>query len=179
MGKPRRHHFLPQFYLRNFSNNIDQLWEFDRLLNKYTQKTSKGTAWLPHYYRYKDKEGKLHTDIEDFFGDIETKTKPIIDKIIKKKPITEGEKLMLSYFISFQRVRVPDFEKAANELVEKFVKKMQKFKFDSVERTEQILKKIKEQDSEKKVSAEEMYKFVQDEEYNVEVPREHSIRQML
>src|ERR1700722_2360769 len=105
---PKRHPFLPQFYLSYFTDSKNLLWEFDRETKEYTQKGPRGSGWAKHYYRYKGKDGKMHTDIESgLFNHIETGAKPGIDKIDAGQPISEEEMGMVSLFAAFQHTRVP------------------------------------------------------------------------
>ncbi len=179
---PRRHHYLPQFYLRYFTDDNNQLWEFDRVEKKYTQKTPKGTAWAPHYYRYKGKDGNLHTDIEDeFFQTIEDKSKPIIDKIIRKEDISLEEKAVLASFVAFQHTRVPDFEKKMNELSEKMVKEINKRMYSSVEDTKERIMNmdntIDEAIAEKE--AKNILELIKNDSLKVVIPKERSIKSMM
>jgi len=49
MSKPKRHHYLPQFYLDKFSRS-GSLYIFDRELNEYREQTPTNTAVKSHYY---------------------------------------------------------------------------------------------------------------------------------
>ena len=180
MSEPKRHHYLPQFYLNRFTDNKGLLWVFDRDTKEYRQQSSKNTMLQCHYYTFRDKDGKKHTEIEKFFSIIEGRTKPIIEKVDDKQKITAEEKEILATFISFQKTRVPDFEKKTNEAHEKMIKKMNQLMFSSKKRVESQFKKY-ERDTGKKInmSSEEFMNFVQNDKYYIKFPREHSIKLML
>ncbi len=182
MNTPKRHHFLPQFYLRYFTDSKNFLWEFDRETKLYDQKSPYGSAWKKHYYRYKGKDGKMHTDIESgLFNHIETGAKPVIDKIDARKPITEEEMGMVSLFVAFQHTRVPDFEKLSNATSEAMIKALTKRRFSSVEKTKKIIEELNKAgvDVDNEVSPEEVYDFVQEEDYTVTMQHENYISTML
>jgi len=181
MNSPKRHHYLPRFYQEYFTNPDGFLWEFDRVKRIYQQKTPHGTGWQKNYYRYKGKDGKYYKDIEtDLFQGIENESKPVIDKINNQQLISCEEKNILATFIAFQKTRVPEFQKLTEEIFEVGYKTINQINFDSINKTKEILDdpelKIINED---RVSAEEMYNFVQKGGYGVHVPREYSIKTML
>ena len=157
------------------------MWEFDREKKVFSQKSPRGSGWQSHYYRYKGKDGKYHTNIEDFFKIIESKTKPIVDKINNKTLINEDEKIILATFISFQYTRVPDFQKKMDESSEKMIKKISQMRFSSIEATKKIIEEMEKKniDTANKVTPKEIFEFVQRGSYSVKIPRERSIKDML
>ena len=179
---PKRHHFLPQFYLGYFTNSKNLLWEFDRETKLYDQKTPRGSAWERHYYRYKGKDGENHTDIEcGLFNHIETGAKPVIDKIDTGKSISEEEMGVVSLFVAFQHTRVPDFEKLSSSLSEAMIKALTKRQFSSVEATKKIIEEMDNAgiDPDNKTSPREVFDFVQEGDYTVTTGHEDFIGTML
>ena len=129
MSKPKRQHFLPIFYLKNFCEK-GIFWVYDRNKNEYRKQTPKNTGILKKYYNFKESNSKECYGIENkVLSDIETETKPIIDKIHNKKMISLHEKIILTIFISFLRFRVPCFEKEHNYIIDKFLKTYYKIDF--------------------------------------------------
>lgn len=123
MSEPKRHHYLPQFYLEGFCDKNGKLSVYDREKKEYREQQSPtNTAVQSHYYRFIGKDGSTNTDIEKFFSRIETETKPIIKKINEGQKITESEKEGLSIFISFQKTRVPVFKETHDETMKIFYK---------------------------------------------------------
>jgi len=86
MNKPKRHHYLPQFYLKNFCKN-GFLWVYDRNNNEYRQQTPINTAVKKKYYTTTGPDGRSHNEIETVLANIEGETKHIIEKINEKKPL--------------------------------------------------------------------------------------------
>ncbi len=113
MNEPKRHHYLPQFYLRNFCND-KLLSVFDKKKNEYRKQNPKDTAVERYYYSLKDDNGNMDHRIEKLFSQIETNSQQIIDRIINNENITEQEKADLSHFIALMMVRVPNLEKLTN-----------------------------------------------------------------
>lgn len=178
MGTPKRHHYLPQFYLERFCRNkILQI--FDRESCSYRGQAPKNTATIGHYYTVTDKHGNKNTDIETFLSKIEGLAKPIIDKVDNSAFITDEEKLNLSIFLSLLWVRVPEFENFLNEASDKLIKKLIKHECATEEQAEAILKEQEQSGEQLQVTANDLVEFVQNEQYSITVPRDESLRQML
>ncbi len=67
MSKSQRHHYLPQFYLKNFTDVKGLLWVFDRDAKEYRQQTPKNIAVQRDYYAVKDEQGEKNFKIEEYF----------------------------------------------------------------------------------------------------------------
>lgn len=159
MSTPKRHHYLPRFYLKGFSKD-NMLFVFDRELNKYRKQSPKDTAVKSYYYALKDDEGKKNLEMEAFLSQIEGSAKPIIERLENGETISEEDKKILSIFVSFLMNRVPDFEESVNKMHESIIKKMSNMMFQDEERAESVIDKY-EQDTGKKmdVSPKELVDF--------------------
>ena len=70
MSIPKRHHYLPQFYLEHFCRD-GSIWIFDRDTKKYRRDGTQNTAVISHYYSAEGIEGERRADIEAMFARIE------------------------------------------------------------------------------------------------------------
>lgn len=180
MSIPKRHHYLPQFYLDGFCRD-DLLWVYDKDEKEFRQQTLQNTAVQKYYYSFEDDDGEKDAEVEGLLSLVETYTKPIIDKINSREIIDEAEKETLSIFVGFLYSRVPRFEKNYNDNRERTLRHMNKVIFSDEKRTEQILKKY-ERDTGKKVnvSAKELSEFaLDDNRYDIEIHRNESLKMML
>lgn len=177
MNNPKRHHYLPQFYLKNFCKN-GFLWVYDRHNNEYRQQTPINTALKKKYYTTTGPDGRSHNEIEAVLANIEGETKHIIEKINEKKSIDLEEKCILAIFIAFLYVRVPEFEMEINELTEKFLKRYNKSIIPNEKKAENIIKQFAKTKDQENLSPKKMLDFVKNENYDIKVPREHSLRLM-
>ena len=103
MSKKDNHHFVPAFYLRNFSSDPGprrksiSLWNLKNL--RYVEKASiKGQASLHKYY---------DPEIEDALGVIETRASSIISEILKtaRPPNSSEDHVLLCVYITLQLLR--------------------------------------------------------------------------
>lgn len=168
MPEPKKHHYLPQFYLKKFCRD-GLLWVYDREQNEYRQQAPKVTAVRKHYYTTLKPDGAKSTEIEKFFSVIESRTKPIINKIDRRQKITQEEKETIAIFISFLHTRIPDFEKMVNELTTKSMDAVNKKIFSSEKSAAAIMRKVESKTGEKfEISPQDMVNFVRSGEYTLE-----------
>ena len=87
MGKnPKRHHFLPEFYLNGFARD-GLLWLYDRDRKQYRRQTPHNTAIIGHYYAFENQEGEKDYSVEKFLSVIEGKAKATIERLERRDSI--------------------------------------------------------------------------------------------
>ncbi|MBP7527333.1 MAG: DUF4238 domain-containing protein [Syntrophorhabdaceae bacterium] len=180
MNGPKRHHYLPQFYLEGFCRD-GYLWVFDRETSEFRRQTPVNTAIQKHYYTVEDKDGKKDTSIEAFLSEIEGASKPVIQKIEAKEQISDDDKYAMSVFIAFLMHRVPDFEKSVNKIGEHMIKHMADVMFSDEERAELMMKRYAEDrgGDESEMSAKDLVAFHKSGAYKIDMHRNVSLRCML
>lgn len=175
-NQPKRHHYIPQFYLKYFSQDQNNLWVFDRVKKEYRLQGTRKIASENKFYTYTVK-GK-EENLEDLFGQIEGLAKPILDKLLNKEEITMQEKADFSMFLGALRVRIPDFKKWTEESGEKMYKKFNKLTFSNREYVEKMIKKSGKKVSEQEID--ELMDFATDESrYDVKFPPGYWLGTML
>lgn len=107
-----RNHYVPQFYLKNWSNDGNKLWVFSLLVPHvkvpyWKEKSIEYLAvWNDFYTQYNGE--KEVDDFEKWFNaEFETPAEPVITKLIKGKSITRQEEKILTRFVMAQDLRVP------------------------------------------------------------------------
>ena len=175
-NQAKRHHYIPQFFLKYFSQDEANLWLFDRVKKEYRFRDTRKIASENKFYTYTVK-GK-EENLEDLFGMIEDLAKPILDKIIQKSEITMQEKADFSMFLAVLRVRIPDFKKWTEEGGEKMYKKYNKIVFSNRQHVEDLIKRSGKKVSKKEVD--ELVDFATDEsKYYVKFPPSYWLGTML
>src|SRR5256885_19708 len=122
MGKPKRHHFLPQFYLENFCRD-GLLWIRDCQEHEQRRQTPKNTAVIGYYYSV-EVEGGRDNSVEAMLSVVEGRAKPVIEALIQGRAITQEQKDDLAMFLGFLWNRVPDFQKSIEKVESFLVKQM-------------------------------------------------------
>ena len=129
MNAPWRHHSVPQFLLRNFSDADGLLYQRDRRRPDLgtRQLGPKGIFYERDQYSSVDMDtGQLDPSLEHFFDrEVEGPAKPVVEKIVaaarhKQVPgLTAREKSILDHLLQFQSKRAPEMvrmNKAASEV---------------------------------------------------------------
>lgn len=175
-NQPKRHHYIPQFFLKGFSSDGETLHVFDRVKKEYRFQNIRKIASENKFYTYTIK-GK-EENLEDLFGLIESTSKPVLDKITQGKGITMQEKADLSMFLAVLRVRIPDFKKWTEESGEKMYKKYNKIVFSNRQQVENFIKKTGKKVSKKEID--DLMGFAADESrYKVKFPPGYWLGTML
>jgi len=179
MSTPKRHHYLPQFYLSNFCRN-GGLWVFDRERSEYRQQTPKNTALKQHYYTVESSSGEKNTQIEELLSLVEGLAKGVLEKLTSGSEITREEKDEFALFVAFMMNRGPVFEKSVNEMQESLIRRVGDLMFADEERVLQMMNDRERETGEKSdVSAKDLVEFYRKGAFGIEVHRNESLRLML
>lgn len=75
---PKRQHFLPRFYLENFSvNGLVAVYDREQDVVRLQQPVNTGV--IGHFYTMEDAEGRKRFELEQFLSEYEGKAKPVIE----------------------------------------------------------------------------------------------------
>lgn len=118
---PKKHHYVPRWYLSNFINSSDGFLEvYDKSRNIWRRQKPKEVMVINNYYR--QLWAPRGTDInilETILGStIEPNAKDVFDKIIDRKTIDQVDVANLIAYIEAQRLRVPREAQKAKKLTE-------------------------------------------------------------
>lgn len=110
MAENKRQHFVPQFYLRNFSDDGLHIYAYN-IGTKKTYNTQIRTSCQKDYFYGKDLE------VEKVISDIESVQKEILDEVISTKTVdlssTDKHGILLS-FLLIQKVRTHNAKIVSN-----------------------------------------------------------------
>ncbi|WP_304071825.1 DUF4238 domain-containing protein [Maricaulis maris] len=115
MGKPKRHHFVPQFVIRNFARSDGRVWYLERTRadRRAELRSPSGVFWQRHLYSYRDGENLRDPAVERAYGQAESEWAPLIDRAVRdlrvgRAPLFAGpERRSLEGFFYHQFMRVP------------------------------------------------------------------------
>ena len=116
MSKPKRHHYLPQFYLEGFSYD-GRLVVFDEPRNRVRVESSLNTAVRGHYYSFVDATGSKVAEVESDLARIESRAKPVFQALSARQALSLQERYYLAVFLGFLACRTPAFERSINETI--------------------------------------------------------------
>jgi len=119
MGTPKRHHYLPEFYLDRFTRS-GGFWVFDRSQGKLRRARPRNTAVIGHYYTLTDESGERHADVERFLSALEGLARPAFDSLESGADFTPLQRFRLARFLGYLFCRTPAFGRWLNEITTGF-----------------------------------------------------------
>lgn len=183
---PAKHHYLPQFYLKGFSQDNNKLYVFDKKTtdekSRFRYQTTERIAFENNLYTYRTKDLKKET-LEGLFSQIEGMAKTVITKLEKREDIVPMERGHLALFVALLWLRTPTAKSetlgAQEELTEKVIRMRYHFP-----QQKELMKKFFTERGEKKTEEEidDLIDFATNPKRSklvIKFPPEHWIKQML
>lgn len=114
MSITRRSHYIPKFYLKNFTvNNL--LYEYNKTNNHIECKSPRGVGWHTYFNIFIDYHLRKNEGLENFLNFSEDKAAIAIKKIIDKDNLSDPEMVSFMVCMSMIKFRVPKFKKYVKE----------------------------------------------------------------
>lgn len=120
--QPRKHHFVPQFYVAGFTKSGTKdgdLFVLDQDQRKSWRSTPKQTAHKRDFHRIEPpSEGDVMV-VEKALSDLEGKWSTVLSSVLSNRRLPEDDALFadLMMFVAFSAVRVPRIRKIASEFI--------------------------------------------------------------
>lgn len=112
----KKHHYIPRFYLKKFTNNHEFLYVLDKSAlpeSRYKLLPINNIGYESNMYKYKNIDG-VYENLESTFSKMEGTAAKIIRKIENKKHLSLQDKSDLSIFLINMWVRVPQAREEIN-----------------------------------------------------------------
>lgn len=119
-NQPRIQHYVPQFLLRNFTDERGQCAVFDKAKGRSFSTSPRGIAAEAWFYDFLDGKGDTQS-LEQVLGSLEASVSGIIAGIIEKQSLahlTDDERVGLAFFAAVQQLRVKAIRERAQSLNE-------------------------------------------------------------
>jgi hypothetical protein len=177
----RNHHFVPQFYLRGFThtrNRQGKIFVVDAIAEKSFETVARNIAAEKDFNRL-DIEGIEPDSLEKSLAGFEGLLAPALQRINASQSLdSEDDKIMLLNLIARLAISNPRWRSRINNVQEKSCKMVSEVFVSSEKMYESTIKNMKKNGYEPKneVSYENLKKFVDDESYTIDIPRERTIR---
>lgn len=144
---PKKQHYIPQFYLKNFSQDGERVHIYDRAKGdkgEMRYQTTIQVAHENHFYTYQTKKG-TKKNLEALLGQFEGDAAAIIEKVHRERTLTPEEKEKLALFVGFLYTRTPAFKHKSEEMHTKAGEKIARMMFRMTPK-EKIRKTLKEKE---------------------------------
>lgn len=178
-NEPRRHHYLPQFYLQAFAED-GMLWVFDREKREYRRQSPLNTAVQKDYYTAVDQAGALNRNLERILADIEGKASQAISLADADRELMDENRSALAVFCALLKVRTPNFEKTVAEAGDQLFKKIMKSTVDSEDRAAAMIADYEGATGKAlPLSPRDLLDFIQREAFRMEPHRNATLAMMI
>lgn len=125
-NKPREHHYVPQGYLRGFTETKNVLFATNKTFNRIRKTSPKGVGYIKDFYTVDTIDEKDSVEVEENLGKIESKCIPLLDKLITANDLPNAEWADIAIYIALQYGRTPHMrnlmDKVATISVNNYIK---------------------------------------------------------
>lgn len=177
-SEPRRQHFVPQFYLRGFAGEKDQLFVVDRPSKKTFRTAPKNVAAERDFNRV-EVEGIAPNAVEKALAEFEGKVAPALERVRAAKSLANKEdRDAVMNMVCALAIRNPRQRATINDFVAELAQKIMDVGLANEERWESQVAQMKKEgvwDENADVSYEGIKKFIQDGKYTIGVAKEFNI----
>ena len=131
MGQTTKQHYVPQFYLRNFTapgpSGREVLWVYDKVGGTPRPQTTYNTMAEYGFYDFENNTGDIQA-LDKGMQQLEGAAAPILKRLSDPRVnLTDEEIALFAGFLALTYVRVPTTLKAIEELKQAFAFEMLKF----------------------------------------------------
>lgn len=122
MTQPRKHHYLPQFYLRGFSGNGKQIFQIEKSEARGYLCAIRDAAAIRDYHELDYEDAEDPHALEKRLSEIESQLAEALADVIASGIVGNISHARLIEFVSLMRVRVPAFKQYIEESLRQFVR---------------------------------------------------------
>lgn len=172
----RKHHYIPVFYLENFtcipedSVQTPWVWIFERGKKEPYRKAPANAASETRFYDVEGLNGKLSSVVEDLLSQLESLSSEVLRKILVRQSLTQGERYAFAMFVVSMRVRIPYFKESFAQVVKDLARKFMEMSALQPGLLEEYLREREARTGEKiEIDVEEWRKSILSEESPYEI----------
>jgi Protein of unknown function (DUF4238) len=123
----KRHHYVPQFYLRGFTDEDDRFWVYEKGKETPRVQTPLNTAIIGRFYTFNAADGTPTDELERRFAELEDRMRPILEQWKQARATVQPAHMETAVaFLSFMHTRVPSAVRQAREIHSAFAIGMMK-----------------------------------------------------
>ena len=109
-----KHHYLPQFYLREFTDpDVPQghdsyIWVYSLAKRTWRRRAPHNVAAESDYYAFTDEAGNKSHEVEKMLSQVESMTAPVVrEKVLNQQLLDEEDRATIATFVALMLLRVP------------------------------------------------------------------------
>jgi hypothetical protein len=165
---PRRHHYVPKFYQRGFTEGQDRLWMYDRKAKKFSYPSPEDICCENDMYTI-DPKGQRDLRIEvEWFSKIDSDGAEAI-RHFRKEHLSDEWREAFSIFMAQQITRTPVFRRSTMASQRFMAEEFLRLTFSDVKRARQMMESHGDPSETENISPESMVKAVTGSHIKVEI----------
>ena len=106
-NKPSKHHYVPQGYLRGFTETNSSLFVANKEYGSIRPTSPKGVGYIKDFYTVDTIDEKDSTEVEESFGKVETICIPLLEKLVNARDLPNAEWADVAIYMALQYGRTP------------------------------------------------------------------------
>ena len=179
MKPPKRHHFLPKCYLREFSRD-GLVWVFDRETKKTRRQLIVDTAVKNHFYSATLEDGTKDAFLETQLSKHESSIPDVFERLRSNRVISLQDRSALCVFAAFMMHRGPDFHEGVQKMEGTIIKQLTKAMLHSEESAARLIAGYKSEHPENTefVDPKKLVEFAKRGDFEVTITRNRSLHLM-
>lgn len=167
-NEPRKHHYVPVFYQKKFTNENGLLWVYDRLKEIYKELHPRVICFENDFYAVKPKNRPSDMQVElNVLSRVDSAGDAGIREFQRGRPSSEAEQAV-ACFMAFQATRVPTISRDVRVTYAKAVEQINRLAFANVEMTKHHMEQYSaDTGQDLNVTPESIVEFVQGNNYEI------------
>ena len=123
MSAPRKHHYLPRFYLRGFSSNSRSLIQIDKASGRASPCSINDVASIRDYHRLDTEDVEDPFELERRLSSIEGELANALQRVLENGISDLATRARLVELVSMLRVRIPAMKSTIEESLRQVVRR--------------------------------------------------------
>lgn len=179
-NKPKRHHFLPQSYLRGFGRD-EVLWVYDRNENAVRAQKVVDTAVKKHFYSIEKEDGSRDPRVEsEFLSKIDRLIPLLVGDLRKGLIFNEINRSNLAVVTAIMMNRTLDFHEGINRVEGGLIKKLSQMMVRTEDDAARLIQEWRLEDPDTpEISPKELFEFFRKGRFKVKIHRNRSIEHLI
>lgn len=166
MSNPKKQHYVPQTYLRQFTGDNGTLSIYDMVKKEFRKQKPSAVGYSTHFYTV-EIEGEKDYFIEKYLAEhVDVLYPDLLLKISNKQIFNAADRKKLGIFLAAQYLRTPAQRKNYNRMIQQETKQINRLVHSARENLGQLTDAMKNQ---------KIAKVIKEGTYEVNVPKERSL----
>jgi hypothetical protein len=171
VSEPKKHHYLPEFYLKRFSRD-GKIWVYDRERDDLSERRPQTVGIRKHFYRPEHLELEQEHQPETLLSKLESRAAPLIDKVDRGGRITMKDRYDVVNFAALLKSRVPSFERWLSDFHDDLWVHHLKDRFSTKKALREWLRQQGDEAAEDPAKVQEFFEEIQNGDFMLKTPKD-------